>query len=141
MRRRVWGAALLVVAMSTPAWTGDANTGRKPRLEVRTTRSLAFPPVEVVVIAELVGGEDVEELYCPGLEWDWGDGTKSYRESDCAPFEAGAKLARFFSARHVYGIAGSYRVRVRMLRAEKDVARASTSLQIGGLMAASRWDN
>lgn len=130
-----------MVTVATPGWTGDAKTDRKPRLEVRTTRSLALPPVQIVAIAELVGGEDLEEFYCVGLEWDWGDGTKSYRESDCVPFEKGVSLDRFFSARHVYYAAGSYQVRVSLRRSERDVARAHTSVQVGGLMAASRWDN
>jgi len=139
--RRLAGATLFVVAMAAPGWTGEAKADRRPRLELRTTRTLALPPVRVVAIAELVGGEDLEELYCPGLEWDWGDGTKSYRESDCAPFEPGVRLARLFSARHVYGVAGSYRVTVRLRRADKDVARAAASVRVGGLMAASRWED
>jgi len=139
--RRLAGATLFVVAVATPGWTGDAKAARKPRLEVRTTRTLALPPVRVVAIAELVGGQDLEEFYCVGLEWDWGDGTKSYRESDCVPFEPGASVDRLFSARHVYQAAGSYQVRVRLRRSDRDVARAQTSVQVGGLMAASRWGN
>jgi len=139
MRCRAWGTALFVLAMATPGWTGDAKASRKPRLEVRTTRSLAFPPVEVVAVAELVGGEDLEEFYCTGLEWDWGDGTRSSHESDCAPFEPGGAIDRFFSARHVYRVSGSYRVRVRLRRSERDVARAQTTVEIGGLMA-RRWE-
>ncbi len=77
-----------------------------------------------MAVAELVGGEDLEDYYCVGLEWDWGDGTRSYRESDCDPFEAGMEIDRFFSARHVYAVPGEYRVRVSLVRAERRVARA-----------------
>jgi len=138
MRCRLWGAALLVVAVATPGWTGEGKS-KRPRLEMRTTRSLSLPPVQIVAVAELVGGEDLEAYYCAGLEWDWGDGTKSYHESDCAPWEPGADVDRFFSARHVYGAAGSYRVRIRLRRAERDVASAAAVVQVGGLMA-SRWE-
>jgi len=105
---------------------------------------LQTPGVKLVGTADsapLVGGQDLEEFYCVGLEWDWGDGTKSYRESDCVPFEPGASVDRLFSARHVYLAAGSYQVRVRLRRSDRDVARAQTSVQVGGLMAASRWGN
>jgi len=136
---RVWGAALLIVAAATPGWTGEREDVKKPRLEVRTVTHLALPPVEIVAVAELVGGRDLEQFYCTGLEWDWGDGTRSYRESDCPPFEPGTRIDRFFSARHVYVVAGSYEVRVRLRRAERDVARARTSVLVGGLLA-SRFE-
>ena len=35
-------------------------------------------PVRIVASADLVGGApDGEELYCPAVEWDFGDGTSA----------------------------------------------------------------
>ena len=101
---------LLGLALLSPA---PASSGPdKPRLELRTLQRVAFSPVSVFVVAELVGGEDTEELYCPGLVWDWGDGTRSAHESDCPPFVTGDDLQRRFTARHVYRDAGDHRVRL-----------------------------
>jgi hypothetical protein len=129
----------MLIALATPGIPGEAHA-RKPRLDVRVTPHMALPPVEVLVVAELVGGDDLEEFYCPGLEWDWGDGTKSFHESDCAPYEAGARVDRLYSARHAYFQPGRYSVRVRLRRADRDVAAARASLLLGGAAMASRWE-
>ena len=139
MRSRVGWATVIAVALAASAVAGEARA-RRPRLKIRTTHSLASTPVWVMAVAELVGGEDLEDFYCVGLEWDWGDGTRSYRESDCDPFEAGIEIDRFFSARHVYAVPGEYRVRVSLVRADRRVAAARTSVRIMNRFASSRWD-
>jgi hypothetical protein len=139
MRSRVWWATVIAVALAASTVAGEARA-RKPRLKIRATHSHGFSPVRVMAVAELVGGEDLEDYYCVGLEWDWGDGTRSFRESDCDPFQAGMAIDRFFSARHVYTVPGEYRVRVSLVRAERRVARAGTAVRILGRLASSRWD-
>ena len=52
------------------------RTPKRPQLNLRATPRMAMSPVEVLVIGQLMGGSDLEELYCPGQEWDWGDGTR-----------------------------------------------------------------
>jgi hypothetical protein len=96
---------------------------------------MAFSPASVLVVAELRGGEDHEDFYCPELEWDWGDGTRSAHEADCAPYEPGAALERRFSARHAYHVPGSYRVKLTLRRASRPVAAATVSLMVHGRMA------
>jgi len=129
--------ALIAVALATPGIAGEAKA-RKPRLEVRTNYQAAITPVRVTVIAELVGGADLEEFYCAGLEWDWGDGNRSFRESDCDPFEPGMELDRLFTGRHVYGSPGVYPVRVRLHRAGRVIAAARTDVRVVG-HTASAW--
>jgi hypothetical protein len=78
-----------------------------------------------------MGGDDVEELYCPELEWDWDDGGKSVHESDCAPFEAGVtKLERRYTAEHEYRKAGVYNVKVTMRRSNRPLAVASVKITV-----------
>jgi hypothetical protein len=98
---------------------------------------MAFSPVEILVTGQLKGGADLEEFYCPGLEWDWGDGTRSEHESDCAPFESGATLERFFSARHAFREPGAYNVRLTLRRATRTVAVASIGLTVHGRTASA----
>ena len=97
MRARDGLAAIAALATAAGlAWAADAKP-KKPRFELRATPRMAFSPVNVFLTAELMGGDDVEEYYCPELEWEWDDGGKSTQESDCAPFEAG-KSARSSAA-------------------------------------------
>ena len=94
----------------------DAAKPKKPKLEVRATPRMAFSPVVVLFTAELTGGDDVEEFYCPEIEWEWDDGSKSTQESDCAPYEAGTAIERRFTAEHQYERAGSYSAKVTFRR-------------------------
>jgi hypothetical protein len=65
---------------------------------------MAFSPARIVVTADLTGGgSDSQQLYCPAIEWEWGDGTKSEDSADCEPFEAGkSEIKRHFTAEHTF---------------------------------------
>jgi hypothetical protein len=80
---------LVILALATPGQGGEPKS-RKPRLDLRATPRVAMSPVNVFLLAELVGEPQGEEFYCPGLEWEWGDGGRSAYESDCPPFAPGA---------------------------------------------------
>ena len=79
--------AIMIASLATAGFS--AEKARKPRLDLRAAPRMAFSPVNVLLTAELMGGEDVDQLYCPEIEWNWDDGGKSVHESDCAPLEAG----------------------------------------------------
>jgi hypothetical protein len=121
---------LLLLASAVPLIARGDPQPDKPQLNLRASPRMSFSPVSIVSTAELEGGEDVEEYYCPGLEWDWGDGSRSARESDCAPFETGAALARRFTARHVYRSSGSFEITITLRRASRTIARARTSVMV-----------
>ncbi|HSB62295.1 MAG TPA: PKD domain-containing protein [Vicinamibacteria bacterium] len=124
---------LLVLALATPVLAGPR--ANKPRFDLRATPRIAFSPVSVLVVAELNGGDELEEFHCPGLEWDWGDGARSAHEADCEPFEPGTTLERRFSARHVFRRAGEYDVKVTLRRAERSLAVAPVRVTVHGLSA------
>jgi hypothetical protein len=139
MTRWGWGwgtgpkrlVAGLVLGVAAAGSTGTAGTLRKPRLDLRATPRVAFSPVDVLLTAELVGGDEIEEFYCPALEWDWGDGGKSVRESDCPPFQPGSELVRRFSAQHGYRQAGEYEmITVTLRRANRSLAVASARVNV-----------
>ena len=121
--RRVALAAFIVAALSTAG--AFAEKTKKPRLDLRATPRMAFSPVNVLLTAELTGGDDVEQFYCSELEWDWDDGGRSVHEADCPPMEAGAAIERRFTAEHAYRQAGNYNVKVTMRRANKAFAVAT----------------
>jgi hypothetical protein len=126
----VAGLALVIAAAGSTTMAADSTKPQKPRLDVRATPRVAFSPAYVLLTAELVGGDEVEDFYCPALEWDWGDGGKSVRESDCPPFEPGSELVRSFSAEHGYRRAGDYRITVTLRRASKSLAVASARVSV-----------
>ena len=129
MGRRMIGGLLVLVLAPAVAWSGSGM--RSPRLNLRTTPRMALgAPVQVLVIAELSGGDEVEDYYCPALEWEWGDGSKSVRESDCPPMEAGVGFARRFTAEHVYRLPGTYNVRLTLRRVSRSLAVANTSFTV-----------
>ena len=89
-------------------------------------------PARVVASADLAGGaDDYEEFYCPAIEWDWGDDTKSTTSADCDPYEAGkSEIKRRFTADHTYRTAGDFRIQFRLKKKNKTICRASASVQI-----------
>jgi len=136
MRWAIGGwAAVAVLSFAGLALAGDGGKPKRPQLDLRATPRMAMSPVEILVVGQLKGGSDLEEFYCPGLEWDWGDGTHSSHESDCAPFEAGMSLERFFSARHAYQAPGAYSVRLTLRRASRTVAVGSIAVTVHGQTA------
>lgn len=118
------GAALLIPSAAPAAEL------EKPGLTLRTAQRIAFSPVEVFFVAELVGGHEIEEFYCPEVVWEWGDGSRSINQSDCAPFTASDQLQRLFTARHVYRHSGTHRVRLILQKADRAIAIASVRLMV-----------
>ena len=114
-----------------PLVAGEARRVKKPRLDLRASPRMALTPIDVLLVAELVGGDDVEDFYCPAVEWEWGDGGRSAHEADCPPFEPGMAMARRHSASHAYRQPGEYSVRVTLRRVGRPLAVASTVVTIG----------
>jgi hypothetical protein len=129
-RARVLAGLLAVV---TPVTLDASGVEReRPSLDLRASPRVAYPPVRVMVVAELKGGADAEEFYCPAVKWEWGDGSTSGVESDCDPFEPGTTLERRFTGRHAYREPGEFDVRVTLQRAGRDIASATIQLSIVG---------
>lgn len=110
----------------------DKSKKNRASLLLKATPSISFSPARVVVSAELKGGSsDTDEFYCPTLEWDWGDGTKSESASDCSPFEAGkSTIERRWTASHTFQQADSYRVQLRLRRGTKTMVGGNVSVQV-----------
>jgi hypothetical protein len=122
MRASHWSAlSLLLLGVNVAPLEAASTKPKKPKLEIRLAPAMASAPVEVTVFIDLRGGDDLEEFYCPEIDVDWDDGSKSVQESDCAPFEPGSVVTRHFSISHPYRQGGLYKVRVRLRRAGKTI--------------------
>jgi hypothetical protein len=118
--------------MASGAFAGPDKV-EKPKLTVKVTPAMGgTAPARIVASADLVGGPDgTAELYCPAIEWEWGDDTKSTTSADCDPYEAGkSEIKRHFTADHVYQNGGNFRIQLRLKKNAKAIVSAGTSVQI-----------
>lgn len=117
---------ILAIAMS--AATLD---DKKPKVTVKANPSMGMSPVRIVVTADVNGGSSDEELYCPSVEWEWGDDTKSADSADCDPYVAGkSEVKRRFTADHTYRTAGEYQVQFRLKKKDKVVGAGNTLVRV-----------
>jgi hypothetical protein len=130
-------AAALVVASSAflfiPANTLYGEQGnKKPSLSLKATPAVSFAPARIVVVAEVKGGaNDVEEFYCPSVEWEWGDLTTSTAEADCEPYQPGkSEIKRRYTVEHRYKNPGGYKIVLRLKKANKIIATANAMVQV-----------
>ena len=126
-------ALLVALALATPGVAGaddKGKKGKKPGLHLRATPRFSFSPATILFTAELKGGDDVEEVYCPEVEWEWGDGGKSVQEADCDPWTPTTKIERRFTAHHVFQFAGLYRTRVTLRKSGKNILSQTMQVTI-----------
>ena len=139
-RRSLWAGAgcLTLVAALTAASPPqdkpkdkDADKDKRPKLTLTARPPIAMSPARVSLTAELAGGpDDLEDFYCPTIEWDWGDGTQSETTSDCEPYEAGkSTFKRRFTVEHVFR-AGYHRVSLRLKKHDKSISSATVMVDV-----------
>src|SRR5437762_2363109 len=91
---------------------------KDPKVDLQPTPRVAMMPggtrAAVIRFRLRVSDGGKEDYYCPKVEWEWDDGTKSTEESDCAPFEqaAAADHERTWSHTREYWDAGQHLVTV-----------------------------
>jgi hypothetical protein len=132
--RRALMAVLTALLAAVPPVAAQQNKepDPRPKLVLRAQPSVGISPARVVLTAELVGGaNDYEDYYCASVEWEWGDDTKSESNIDCQPYEAGkSEIKRRFTTDHVFQRSGAYKISIRLKRQNKQLAMASTNVQI-----------
>lgn len=129
------GRITLVAAFALSAAVlgeGSAQKPDKPSLSLKANPSITFSPANIFFAAEVKGGpDDFEDLYCPAVEWEWGDGTKDQASADCEPYEAGkSQIKRRYVAQKKYQSSGDYRVAFRLKQKDRTVGTATTQLKI-----------
>ena len=128
--RLVW--TVVGIAMLGGALAASAAEKKGTKVSLRAAPRVASAPVTVVFNVELTGGEDGEGLYCPVLEWEWGDGTKSEEEEECPAFEAGhTQVQRRFTTSHEFRDRANPKVAVTVRKGDRVLGRDAVSLVIG----------
>jgi hypothetical protein len=137
-------AALSTASLSSsPANAPAGETqNKKPSISLRANPPVGFSPLRVVVTAEIKGGaNDYEEFYCPAVEWDWDDDTKSESKTDCEPYEPGkTEIKRRYVMDHTfraYSIdptqpqgPSQFRVKFTLKQKNKTVGSGQTTVEI-----------
>ena len=124
-------ALTFVVVIGAAALLASADK-TKPSVSVKANPSVGFAPTRVILTAELKGGvDDYPEYYCPAVEWQWGDDTRSESKIDCEPYEAGkSEIKRRYVFDRVFQTPGDYRVEFRLKQKDKVVGIGSTTVRI-----------
>jgi hypothetical protein len=116
-------------------WPGGAlDAADKPKrsLELRASPQVAFSPARIVLTGELrnVSTKD-EELFCPEVEWDWGDGTQSTASADCGPFDAATSETKVrYVQQHTFDLPGRFKVVLRLKRGPQVLLSGTTTLTV-----------
>jgi hypothetical protein len=127
--RFVWTAVGIAMLGALAA---SAAEKKGTRVSLRAAPRVASAPATIVFNVELTGGEDGEDLYCPVLEWEWGDGTKSEEEEECPGFEAGhTQIQRRFTTSHEYRDRANPKVAVTVRKGDRVLGKDAVSLVIG----------
>jgi hypothetical protein len=134
--RRAFPAILCAVVVGfgsyQPMTAARSEKKAKPSVSVRASPTVGFSPARIALTAELKGGaDDYEAFYCPSVEWNWGDDTRSESRSDCEPYEAGkSQIKRRFVIEHVFNTSGDFRVQFRLKQKNKVVGGGSADVKI-----------
>ena len=84
-----------------------------------------------LAIVLIAGANDSIDYYCPAIEWEWGDDTKSESSEDCEPHQPGkSEIRRRYSTEHTYREEGQYTARFRMKQSSKVVASTSVNISV-----------
>jgi len=123
-------SAILLIQSNALLARGQGN--KRPSLSLKASPSVSFAPARIVVVAEVKGGaEDLEEFYCPTVEWEWGDLTTSTVEADCEPYAAGkSTIKRRYTVEHRYKNSGGFKIVLRLKKGDKVIASANTQVQV-----------
>jgi hypothetical protein len=125
-------ASIAVLAAPLAAAPLEQDAKKRPSVSLKSSPAFGFAPVRIVLTAEIKGGaNDHEELYCPEVEWVWGDDTKSETLADCEPYEAGkSEIKRRYVTSHTYQTAGIYEVQFWLKQKDKRVVGGRTTITV-----------
>jgi hypothetical protein len=121
----------LLLAAPLPAEDKAEDKAKGMSVSLRAVPRVAAAPVSVLFTAELQGGAN-SDVYCPTLEWTWGDGSKGSNGGECPPYVAGeSEVPRLFEAEHEYRQKGQPAVTLRVTKEGKTLGVARVDLRIG----------
>jgi len=129
-------AALAVLALAAAAPKVDLRP-------IKTFSTLIIGHCSVDVVLKLaIEDHNVEDYYCPRVEWEWEDGTRSTEEADCEPFESARPEDHRKTWTRSWGAktAGTHVVKVRLYKGDKLVRIIQTQVRVVGFEGLSEQE-
>src|SRR5262245_18887294 len=128
----VVAAVLGFTTLSGGALDAQRNDDKKPSLSLKTAPTAGFSPLKIRATVDVRGGaDDAQDFYCPAIEWEWGDETKSTNSEDCEPYQTGkSQIQRRYSMEHIFNGSGSFNVRFRLKQGTRVVANTSAVVHV-----------
>ena len=119
-----------ILACSTLTSAASKAKAVRPSISLVALPAVGFSPAHIVFTAELKG-DPSEDLYCPAVEWDWGDDTGTASKYDCDPFEpVKSEIKRRFVTEKTFNLPGEWRVEIRLKQKDRVVAKGFTNVVI-----------
>lgn len=130
--RRVLAVLAVLLSLGVAVYAQKSSEDKKPSLSLKATPMTGFAPLRVKVSVDVRGGsDDFQDLYCPSVEWEWGDDLRSGNSEDCSPYEAGkSEIKRRYSGEHVFRYEGSYKVTLRLKQRDRVVATGTATIEV-----------
>ena len=134
-RRAVFAPLLVLAIVTVASGVSSAQRGgdeKKPSLSLKANPPVGFSPLRVRLVVDVKNGpDDYQDYYCPGVQWDWGDGTVSENSEDCDPYQAGkSQIRRRYSVEHVFRQAGTYQVFFRLKQRDRVISAISANVEV-----------
>jgi hypothetical protein len=138
---RRWLAAAAALALAATSLDAQTDKKPKPSISLKVSPVTGFAPLRIVAMAVLSGGaDDFQDFYCPTVEWEWGDGTRSESKVDCEPYEAGkSEIKRSYTLDHRFEWGGEFRVLFRLKQKNKTVGSGSQTITVRGGIRDGDW--
>lgn len=137
-------ALTLFACAGNPKPAGEAKPGepegRKLKIELEVRPRMVMLPIQGTVFAtvQVRITNPTEELWCPEVTVDWGEGaTPSSWEGDCPPYDEvphpEGEVVRYpdpYPFFHRYGYSGEIPITVRLLKSGKTIRALSGKIMI-----------
>jgi hypothetical protein len=124
------GALIALAVLAAPKPKPEVRLEPSPRVAVL---SAAPAPVRVRFRLQVKDGGDVD-YYCPRVEWEWEDQTRSVEEHDCPPFEeaAASEHTKRWVREREFWLPGVYTITVRLYKADRSIHRVQAQFEMKG---------
>jgi len=111
----------------------------KPKVELKPTPQFALLGIGSRASATVrfrlsVKDAGNEDFYCPRVEWEWEDGTRSEEESDCPEFASAAPADhdKSWTKSHAFWEPGSHVIRARLYKGDRLIRTIETKVEVSG---------
>lgn len=125
-------AAIAAAAVGLAVVVALAPLQSKTKLRLTSATRIFRAPARVRLVARLESTDP--RLMCPGVVWDYGDGSRSARKSPCRLGDTDMPIQRSYGTWHTYKACATYRPTIYLLYRQRTVTKASVTVRVLGCL-------